>query len=283
MENAAKALEMAAGVLIGVIILTLIAYFLSTISIFPQEEDNRQTAEQLSKFNLEYEVYDKKAMYGTDVISCLAKAQSNNEKYVEGGSLLTGSKYGEEYWIDVYVNLKSNLSEELIVYCFDTRDASLTASQKIIAFDVAKKQAGMSGEVYTMGDAGFIFKRDSLNRIYSNFNENKELVNSEEELIGSGYIDYTQTISVHNGIQYNAQLYNQANPNEETPLQRLISFTSSNMKQIVNNNTGIDLSEWCSAEWRTALYDFKTRRFKCDNITYSDKTGRVRSMYFSEI
>lgn len=280
MENAAKALEMAAGVLLGIIILTLIGYFLSTISIFPQEEDNRETAEQLSKFNLEYEVYDKKAMYGADVISCLAKAQSNNEKYVEGGSLLTGSKYGDEYWIDVYVNLKSNLSEELIVYCFDIRESSPTASQKIIAFDVAKKASGNS---YTMEDAGFIFRRDSNNRIYSNFSEVTELKNSEEELIGNGYIDYNEIVAEHNGIQYNGQLYNQANPNEETPLQRLISFTSSNMKQIVNNNTGIDLSEWCSAEWRTALYDFKTRRFKCDNITYNKETGRVRCMYFSEI
>ena len=280
MENAAKALEMAAGVLIGVIILTLIAYFLSTISIFPQEEDNRETAEQLAKFNLEYEVYDKKAMYGTDVISCLAKAQSNNEKYVEGGYLFSGSKYGEEYWIDVFVNLKSNLSEELIVYCFDMRDTSPTAGQKVISFDVAKK---IGGNAYTMKDAGFIFKRDSSNRIYSNFNENTELKNSKEELTGNGYIDRTQNVCSYNGIQYNAQLYNQANPNEETPLQRLISFTSSNMKQIVNNNTGIDLDQWCTVEWRTALYNFKTRRFKCDNITYSEKTGRIRSMYFSEI
>ena len=214
-------------------------------------------------------------MYGADVISCLAKAQSNNKKYVEGTSLLTGSKYGEAYWIDVYVNLKSNLSEELIVYCFDIRDSSPTASQKIIAFNTTSS--------YTMGNAGFIFKTDSNNRIYSKFTKDTELVNAEGELTGSGYIDYTETVSVHNGIQYNGQLYNSANPNEETPLQRLISFTSSNMKQVVNNNTGIDLDIWCSAEWRTALYDFKTRRFKCDSITYSEETGRVRCMYFSEI
>ena len=66
MENATKALEMAAGVLLGVIILAVIVYFFGSISLWPQEQDDIQTAEQLSDFNLEYEVYDKKAM---DVVS----------------------------------------------------------------------------------------------------------------------------------------------------------------------------------------------------------------------
>ena len=98
MENAAKALEIAAGALTAILIMSLIAYFFSTARLSPLEEDSRDVAEQLAKFNLEYEVYDKKAMYGADVISCLTKAQSNNEKYVEGQKYLTGSEYGPTYW-----------------------------------------------------------------------------------------------------------------------------------------------------------------------------------------
>ena len=109
MENAAKALEIAAGVLLAVIILSLIAYFFSTISEWPTQEDSMESAEQLAKFNLEYEVYEKSAMYGVDVISCLNKAKSNNEKYVEGSSFLSGNRYGDEFTINVFVNIKEAL------------------------------------------------------------------------------------------------------------------------------------------------------------------------------
>jgi len=277
MENAAKALEIAAGVLIGVILLTVIAYFFSTISIFPQEESNRESAEQLSKFNLEYEVYDKKAMYGADVISCLAKAQSNNEKYVEGGSFITGNKYGERYWINVYIDIDKSLTEELIVYKYDN-------AQKVIAFDVAKVNGKNGGiTAYTMSNAGFRFGTDA----YTTFNQNTELGPQSAELTGAGYLNKDEVVYTYKDVEYNGQLYKKA-PNGEplgdnTPLKNLVTFSSVNMKQTVTNNTGIDLDQWCYAEWRTALYDFKTRRFKCDDITYSELTGRVDAIFFSEI
>lgn len=272
MENAAKALEIAAGVLIGVILLTVIAYFFSSISIFPQEESNRESAEQLSKFNLEYEVYDKKAMYGADVISCLAKAQSNNEKYVEGGSFITGNKYGEAYWINVYIDIDKSLSEELIVYKYDN-------AQKVIAFDVAKVDGKLGGITpYKMSEVGFIFGSDA----YTTFNEDTELGPQSAELTGAGYINKDEVVYTYNGVEYNGQLYKGAT-GDNTPLRNLVTFSSVNMKQTVTNNTGKDLDQWCYAEWRTALYDFKTRKFKCDDITYSESTGRVNALFFSEI
>ena len=53
MDNATKALEIAAGVLLGVLIMSLIAYFFTEISEWPEQEDSMETAEQLAKFNLE--------------------------------------------------------------------------------------------------------------------------------------------------------------------------------------------------------------------------------------
>ena len=147
MEDAIKALEMAAGVLLAVIIMTLIAYFFSSIKNLPQEQDQSTQAEQLSKFNLEYEVYNKKAMYGVDVISCLNKAQSNNEKYAAGERFLTGSKYGELYSINVFVKLTNGaLEETLEIYHYDKN------SQKIVPlFDTTE----LKNKAITMEAAGF--------------------------------------------------------------------------------------------------------------------------------
>ena len=112
MENTAKALEIVAGVLLAVIIISLIVYFFSTISEWPSQEDEMQSAEQLAQFNLEYEVYEKNAMYGVDVISCLNKARSNNQKYVEGtAGFLSGNRYGNDFTIDVYVRSEEHTSE----------------------------------------------------------------------------------------------------------------------------------------------------------------------------
>ena len=82
MENVSKALEIAAGVLLAVMIMSLISYFFSRIGIWPQEQDKMESAEQLAKFNTEYTVYEKKAMYGVDVISCLNKAKYLLHKYI---------------------------------------------------------------------------------------------------------------------------------------------------------------------------------------------------------
>ena len=83
MENASKALTIAASTLLGVMILVVIVYFFNNISAWPKQQDDMETAEQIAKFNKEYEVYDKKMMYGVDVIYCLNKDKSNYEKYVE--------------------------------------------------------------------------------------------------------------------------------------------------------------------------------------------------------
>lgn len=48
------------------------------------------------------------------------------------------------------------------------------------------------------------------------------------------------------------------------------------------DGTGHD-NKWSSAEWRTALYDLKTRKFKCTKMDYSLITGRINSICFEEI
>lgn len=115
MENANKALIMAASTLIGVMLFSLFVMFIQNISIWPETEDEILSSDQKSAFNAEYEVYQKSAMYGVDVISCLNKALSNNEKYAEGESFLSGLAYGEQYLIDVEITLINPISESIEV------------------------------------------------------------------------------------------------------------------------------------------------------------------------
>lgn len=83
MENASKALLIAAGIFFAMLILTMIMYMSGKITEIGEVQESKRAAEQLAAFNAEYEAYNKKLMYGTDVITVVNKAIENNKKLTE--------------------------------------------------------------------------------------------------------------------------------------------------------------------------------------------------------
>ena len=279
MENAAKALQIAAGVLLAVMILSLAVYFFSTISAWPTQEDDMESAEQLAKFNMEYEVYDKSLMYGVDVISCLNKAKSNNEKYTEYGvddsgsktstGFFSGAKYGKDYNVNVYVKINKVLTETLEIYYFDKKDnngndyettrVNTTNDEwdELSNVDPTKKQLHALGIDKQLNSANF----------YTLLNPDMSLCNQYEELTTN---DFLQPDKGYYSL-------------EDEAILKLLKFSSSTPKITIKNPDSATLRYWSKAVWSTALYDFKTRRFTCDSIEYSNVTGRVTKIYFSEV
>lgn len=80
MENAAKALTIAGGILIALMIIALLIYMVQTIGNVREQENVKQRQEQILAFNKEYESFDKTLMRGTDVITVINKANNNNSK-----------------------------------------------------------------------------------------------------------------------------------------------------------------------------------------------------------
>lgn len=78
MENASKALTMAGGILIAVMILIALVSMVQNSAQYNKDEEERRKVEQMAEFNQEYESYQKKLMRGTDVISVVNKANNNN-------------------------------------------------------------------------------------------------------------------------------------------------------------------------------------------------------------
>ena len=81
MENASKALLIAGGVLIALIIIALFLAMFNNMSNIQKEQEEQTKMEQLAAFNSEFEAYNKKVMYGTDVITLINKVAENNKKY----------------------------------------------------------------------------------------------------------------------------------------------------------------------------------------------------------
>lgn len=86
MENATKALEMAAEVLIGILILSVIVYFISVVQGMQQKQDILQDEEKVRQYNEEWNIFNKTMTYGADVISVANKVIDHNEKYNDLGA-----------------------------------------------------------------------------------------------------------------------------------------------------------------------------------------------------
>lgn len=81
MENASKALMIAGGVLIALIIIIMFIIMFNNLANIEKEQEEQTKVEQVAAFNAEFEAYNKKVMYGVDVITLINKVAENNKKY----------------------------------------------------------------------------------------------------------------------------------------------------------------------------------------------------------
>ena len=80
MENASKALLMAGGMLVALILISLVVYVFASPKAVQQEIATRQKEEEIIAFNNQYEAYNKKVMRGLDIITLKNMAINNNKK-----------------------------------------------------------------------------------------------------------------------------------------------------------------------------------------------------------
>ena len=131
MENMSYALKLAGATLIAVLIIALIALVFTRLSSYQQSQEDAVTRENISNFNNTFEVYQKSLMYGTDVLSCLNQAESNNQKYVYNiyyGQDDPSITYEQrtDLMVQVNVKLKTNVQEEIKVFHRSSLTTSIT-------------------------------------------------------------------------------------------------------------------------------------------------------------
>ena len=134
-----------------------------------------------------------------------------------------------------------------------------------------------------MSKVGFSFPSD-----YRKFQPNTRIGTKSEVLEGDGFLNPGGGEDISSRAKFelyplngNSNNYYSLRDSEE--LHELLKNSGNNMVQTVTNNTKRDYDIYTKVIWKTALYDMKTRKFKCDYVEYSADTGRVIALYFSEI
>ena len=188
MENATKALTMAGGVLIAIIVIAALVYASSTYQVVPRAQDEANAVRQLSLFNQQYESYVRDALYGTDLVSLLNKAVDNNERYNVGPN--------EKMYIDIAFKLLTDVDGSEVVYkkyISDGRE-EVTKEREIPGILKAGKLYRLSSND-TKNDI-----EEFLNDFYSNTVEGRTRVDE-----GGKYIQYTQTTSA--GSEFKTRIF----------------------------------------------------------------------------
>ena len=114
MENASKALLIAGGILISVLILSVCIMVYNNMTSLSNSNQKILEAEQLAKYNMEWESYNRDNLRGADVISIYNKAMDVNEKYKK--------QEGIDYdMITVCFKLKNEVEQEIEEWEWDTQ------------------------------------------------------------------------------------------------------------------------------------------------------------------
>ena len=110
MENATKALLISAGVLLGIIIISLAVYVFANSAAFGESYESSQEEIRIANYNNKFEIYNKEEIRIYDIISVLNLSKEYKEKYGDtinvymGTTLLTQS-------IDINEQIQINKDE----------------------------------------------------------------------------------------------------------------------------------------------------------------------------
>lgn len=83
MENASKALIIAGGVFLTIIVIGALVFVWSKTGAFNSSIEDVKEMEQITAFNKSFESYQKTLLRGTDVASVINKVRNNNKIYAD--------------------------------------------------------------------------------------------------------------------------------------------------------------------------------------------------------
>ena len=222
MENASKALIMAGGIILAMMLLAMLIYVWTTIGDSAESQNRKILVQQIAEFNKSYLAYDKTKMYGIDVITVVNKAINHNKTI--------GAEVTDPYYINIII--KPNQTFETIVKKIDNSKPTITEETVDVITNEIKQKLGNPSNSY----GAYLSK----NVIY---NLGTWQNNGQTFIMNNNFLDFFSGDTV-----------------DKTAKDGQITYIMS-----------------------SALTNFKTAIFKCENVEYNEETGRVASMTFKQI
>lgn len=156
MENSVDALQIAGGLLIAVLLITLIVFVFRSVSRMENTKRDLEVSQESAEFNKKFLAFDKSSMYGTDVISVLGMAISNNK--IQNQQLMANpdGKYNKnvQYSMNIEIKVKDTVQSKVTrtAYIAQKDDNGITQMVKITDESVYRGLGLSSNPEITQGD-----------------------------------------------------------------------------------------------------------------------------------
>lgn len=106
-------------------IIAVLMYVVQRSASLKKAEQDKEIAEQITKFNMEYESYQKTLLRGTELVTLINKAIANNIKYEDSDKV---------YDIDIHFKLKTPIKETIVT----VQDGKKKNTEEKVTFGEAK-------------------------------------------------------------------------------------------------------------------------------------------------
>ena len=156
MENSVDALQIAGGLLIAVLLITLIVFVFRSVSNMENTKRDLEVSQESAEFNKKFLAFDKSSMYGTDVISVLGMAISNNK--IQNQQLMANpdGKYNKNvrYSMNIEIKVKNTVQSKVTktAYIAQKDENEITQMVKITDASIYRGLGLSSNPEITQGD-----------------------------------------------------------------------------------------------------------------------------------
>lgn len=247
MENATKALLIAAGLFFVIAILTMGAITYNQISNYYKEESDTTYVKQIEEFNKKYRNYLDREVRGNELLSIINLVNDYNARLAD-----TSLGYSK-LKLNIYVN------EQVI------NEVRYTSGHSI---------AGIGDNIY-------LVQKDATNKIaenklleFSNLNETLiQQLKGSVAVLSSSYITDSTLEALAAKISSICDSSNEVVQSTLTEIFNNIAITNSNDIKTIRTVA-------CKYY---ELTHFKRVYFKCTDMVYDDNTGRIKEMKFEPV
>mgnify|MGYP004471021433 CR=1 FL=1 len=156
MENSVDALQIAGGLLIAILLITLIVFVFRSVSNMENTRRDLEVSQESAEFNKKFLAFDKTSMYGTDVISVLGMAISNNK--IQNQQLMANpdGKYNKNvrYSMNIEIKVKNTVQSKVTktAYIAQKDENGITQMVKITDASIYRGLGLSSNPEITQGD-----------------------------------------------------------------------------------------------------------------------------------
>lgn len=257
MENSADALQLAFGVIIAVLLLSLLVYVFNNISSFENTKRDQEVVQQTSEFNKKFLAFDKTSMYATDVISILGLAISNNK--IQNQAITANPKGNYEETLDYSINIEIVIEEDI-------------KAREITTAYIEEKDSGTG-----LVNQNKIPEGDS--RLPSSMHGKNPIVNENPRLSQGTYSLDIYKKNSSGEYEVNSSGNKKTDDNAKHAYEMLESIAVSSdgyVKPEIKTQGRIILKKESDTY---GLNDFKKKIYKCEKVGY-DGSGKINYMKF---